>query len=170
MWSAKGKQLYTFAREHRLEGIIAKRRDSHYLERRSKDWLKIKAVQRTECVIGGWTEGRGSRTGFGALLLGVYENGELSPAGSVGTGFDAKLLAAISAKLEPLERKTSPFSKAIKTDTPGHWVRPDLVAEVSFTEWTRDGQLRHPVFVALRIDKDPKDVVRELPVAERGAT
>ncbi|MEO6990790.1 MAG: non-homologous end-joining DNA ligase, partial [Candidatus Baltobacteraceae bacterium] len=157
----EGKTLFAFARERGLEGIVAKRRASKYVERRSKDWLKIKAVQRTECVIGGWTEGRGSRKGFGALLVGVYDGEELVSAGSVGTGFDAKLLASIAARLAPLERKTSPFKTPPKTDAPAHWVRPELVAEIAFGEWTRDGQLRHPVFVALRIDKDPKDVVRE---------
>ena len=116
---------------------------------------------RQEFVIGGWTEPGGSRKHFGALLVGVYEDGEFRYAGSVGTGFDAKRLGAIAEKLGPLERKTPPFVHAPKTDTTAHWVAPKLVADVSFAEWTRDGLMRHPVFVGLREDKDPKDVVRE---------
>ena len=156
-----GKALFEVARERGLEGIVGKRRDSKYATRRSRDWVKIKAGLRQETVIGGWTEGRGSRKHFGALLVGVYEDGEFRYAGSVGTGFDAKRLSAIAAKLAPLERKTPPFAHAPKTDTPAHWVAPALVADVSFTEWTRDGLMRHPVFVGLRDDKDPKEVVRE---------
>jgi bifunctional non-homologous end joining protein LigD len=156
-----GTVLFEFARKNGLEGIVAKRRKSRYVERRTKDWVKIKTSQRQEFVVGGWTEPRGSRKGFGALLLGVYEGDKLLPAGSVGTGFDGKKLAAISAKLQPLERKTSPFATPLKTDTPAHWVQPKLVAEVTFLQWTRDNQLRAPVFVALRSDKDPQTVVRE---------
>lgn len=158
-----GIDLYRLARERGLEGIVAKRRDSAYQGKRSRDWLKIKTQARQEFVIGGWTEARGSRKHFGALLIGVYERAALVYAGSVGTGFDAKKLAAIMAKLAPLERKTRPFTEAPKTDTPAHWVSPKLVAEIGFTEWTRDAVLRHPVFVALRDDKDPKCVVREGP-------
>jgi bifunctional non-homologous end joining protein LigD len=162
-----GKRLFALARESGLEGIIAKRRDSHYGDRRTRDWLKVKAVQRQEFVIGGWTEARGSRKHFGALLLGVYAGGELLYAGSVGTGFDAKKLAAIAARLHPLERKTAPFSIPPKTDTKAHWVAPELVAEIAYGEWTRDGLLRHPVFVALREDKPASEVVREVPKRTR---
>jgi bifunctional non-homologous end joining protein LigD len=119
-------------------------------------------------VIGGWTEARGSRSHFGALLLGVYDGDDLLYAGSVGTGFDERKLSAIAAKMEPLARKTAAFSKAPKTDTPAHWIRPDLVAEVSFAEWTRDGLLRQPVFVALRSDKDPHEIVRERETNAKG--
>jgi bifunctional non-homologous end joining protein LigD len=156
-----GKALFDVARERGLEGIVGKRRDSKYLERRSRDWVKIKAQQRQETVIGGWTDGRGSRKHFGALLVGVYEDGEFRYAGSVGTGFDEKKLVAVASKLRPLARKTTPFAHEPKIDSKPHWVAPELVAEVSFGEWTRDGLMRHPVFVALREDKDPKDVVRE---------
>jgi bifunctional non-homologous end joining protein LigD len=156
-----GTVLYEFARKNELEGIVAKRRKSRYVERRTKDWVKIKTSQRQEFVVAGWTEPRGSRAGFGALLLGVYDGDKLMPAGSVGTGFDGKKLTAISAKLRPLERKTSPFAQPVKTDTPAHWVQPKLVAEVTFLQWTRDNQLRAPVFVALREDKDASAVVRE---------
>jgi bifunctional non-homologous end joining protein LigD len=156
-----GLKLYALAKERGLEGIVGKRSASTYQERRSSDWVKIKAVVRQEIVIGGWTEGRGSRKHFGALLAGVYEGDTLAYAGSVGTGFDEKKLAAIAAKLAPLERKTSPFAKPPKTVARAHWVTPSLIAEVTFTEWTRDGSMRHPVFVALRDDKDAHDVVRE---------
>ncbi len=158
-----GTQLYALARQRGLEGIVAKRRDSTYQERRSRDWLKMKIVARQEFAIGGWTEARGSRSHFGALLVGVYDGDAFVYVGSVGTGFDAKKLAAVGAKLEPLERKTSPFTTKPKTDAPAHWATPALVAEVSFTEWTRDGMLRHPVFIALRSDKNPRDIVREHP-------
>jgi bifunctional non-homologous end joining protein LigD len=162
-----GKRLFALARESGLEGIIAKRRDSHYGDRRTRDWLKVKAVQRQEFVIGGWTEARGSRKHFGALLLGVYAGDELLYTGSVGTGFDAKKLAAIAARLHPLERKTAPFSIPPKTDTKAHWVAPELIAEIAYGEWTRDGLLRHPVFVALREDKPASEVVREVPKRTR---
>jgi bifunctional non-homologous end joining protein LigD len=161
--AGEGRKLFAFAREHGLEGIVAKRRDSTYRSRRSRDWLKIKVHARQECVVGGWTEGRRGRKHFGALLLGVYQGDELVYAGSVGTGFDARQLASIAAKLAPLERKTAPFATEPKTDTPAHWVGPKLVAEIAFCEWTREGLLRQPVFVGLREDKDPKSVVRERP-------
>jgi bifunctional non-homologous end joining protein LigD len=156
-----GVRLYELAVASDLEGIVGKRSASTYVSRRSREWVKIKALVRQEVAIGGWTEARGSRKHFGALLAGVYENGKFVYAGSIGTGFDAKKLASIAAKLAPLERKTSPFAEKPKTETRAHWVEPSLVAEVSFTEWTRDGSMRHPVFVALRVDKDASDVVRE---------
>jgi bifunctional non-homologous end joining protein LigD len=156
-----GKQLYALAQERGLEGIVAKKASSPYRSRRSRDWLKMKILSRQEFVIGGWTEGRGSRKHFGALLVGTYDGDEFVYAGSVGTGFDEKKLIAIAKRLEPLERKTPAFTKAPKTETRAHWTTPELAAEVSFTEWTRDGQLRHPVFVALRTDKEPRDIVRE---------
>jgi bifunctional non-homologous end joining protein LigD len=165
----KGKQLYDIAEQSGLEGIVGKRADSPYVSRRSKDWIKIKAVVRQEVAIGGWTEGRGSRKHFGALLAGVYEKGEFVYVGSIGTGFDEKKLAAISAKLAPLERKTSPFASVPKLESKAHWVTPSLVAETTFTEWTREGQMRHPVFVALRVDKDPREIVREQTKSRKGA-
>jgi bifunctional non-homologous end joining protein LigD len=156
-----GKDLYELAESRGLEGIVGKRRASAYVSRRSKDWVKIKALVRQEVAIGGWTEARGSRKHFGALIAGVYDGDDFVYAGSVGTGFDAKKLAAIAAKLAPLERETSPFAKPPKTATKAHWVAPSLVAEVAFTEWTREGSMRHPVFVALRTDKDAREIVRE---------
>ncbi len=163
-----GKALFELAEKGGLEGIVGKKRDSTYVSRRSREWIKVKALVRQEVAIGGWTEGRGSRDHFGALLAGVYEDGEFVYAGSVGTGFDAKKLAMIAEKLAPLERKTSPFAVTPKTETRAHWVSPTLVAEVAFTEWTRDGSMRHPVFVALRVDKDPREIVRERIKAARG--
>ena len=158
----QGKQLFELAAERGLEGIIAKRRDSRYEERRSKAWLKIKTHLRQECVVGGWTEARGSRKHFGALLLGVYDGKRnFVYVGSVGTGFDEKTLRGIHAQLKPLERLKSPFANPPKTETPAHWVKPELVAEVRFTEWTRDGVMRHPVFVGLRLDKPARSIGRE---------
>ncbi len=156
-----GKGLYELAVSRGLEGIVGKRAASRYVSRRSKDWIKVRALVRQEVAIGGWTEARGSRKHFGALVAGVYEDGEFVYVGSVGTGFDAEKLASIAAKLAPLERKTSPFAVPPKLESQAHWVTPSLVAEVSFAEWTRDGSMRHPVFVALRVDKDPREVVRE---------
>jgi bifunctional non-homologous end joining protein LigD len=156
-----GTKLFEQAQKRGLEGVIAKRRDAPYQERRSRDWLKIKTQMRQECVIGGWTEARGSRKHFGALLLGVYEGGRFVFVGSAGTGFDEKKLRAIAAQLKPLERKTPPFENPPKTDARPHWVRPELVAEIGFTEWTRDGVMRHPVFIAMRVDKSAKSIRRE---------
>ncbi len=158
-----GTQLFALAHERGLEGIVAKRRDAPYQERRSRDWLKIKNVARQEFAVGGWTEARGSRKHFGALLVGYYEGDDFVYAGSVGTGFDAKKLTAIYAKLAPLEGKTCPFVQTPRTDAPPHWVTPTLVAEVTFAEWTRDNQLRQGVFVALRDDKEPRSIARERP-------
>ncbi len=162
-----GRELYAAAAQNGLEGIVGKRAASTYQMRRSKDWVKVKALKRDELVIGGWSEGRAGRKHFGALLMGAYDDGELKYAGSVGTGFDAKKLAAIAKLLAPLERTDSPFTPVPKTDTKAHWVDPQLVAEVSFTEWTRDGQMRHPVFVAMRVDKNASDVTRERPEPAR---
>jgi bifunctional non-homologous end joining protein LigD len=162
----KGKQLFEVARRQGQEGVVAKRRDSTYQERRSRDWLKIKAHLEQEFVVGGWTDPQGSRHGFGALLLGVYEKGKLVFVGGVGTGFDTDLLRSISAKLKKLAIKTCPFG--VPPPPPitrtSHWVKPTLIAEVKFAEWTAEGLLRQPVFLGLRDDKDPKDVVREKPV------
>lgn len=158
----KGKELFELAQRRGLEGIVGKVRASPYRSGRSREWVKIKAKRRQEFVIGGWTEPRGSRKEFGALLVGYYdEDGKLHYAGHVGTGFDAARLRDLMARLKPLERKSSPFVDTPKTNQPAHWVKPELVAEIAFAEWTREGILRQPVFIALRSDKDPKSVVRE---------
>ena len=156
-----GTQLYEFAVREHLEGIIGKERTSPYRSTRSREWVKVKAKHRQEFVIGGWTEPRGSRHGFGALLLGVHDAGKLLYAGHVGTGFDQAKLRAIGAQLAAIEAAHSPFAVKPKTNTPAHWVKPTLVAEVEFAEWTRDDILRQAVFLGLRADKDARDVVRE---------
>ncbi len=159
-----GEELFALAERRRLEGIVGKVRTSQYRSIRSREWVKIKTKMRQELAIGGWTEPRGSRKEFGALLVGYYENGALQYAGHVGTGYDAKRLRELMAKLKPLERKTSPFAQTPKTNQPAHWVKPQLVAEIAFAEWTREGILRQPVFLGLRTDKDASTVVRERPV------
>ena len=157
----KGKELFAQAQQRGLEGIIGKVRVSPYRSTRSREWVKIKAKNRQEFVIGGWTEPRGSRKGFGALLVGYYEVDDFVYAGHVGTGFDEDRIKDLMARMTPLERKTPPFVNPPKPNTPAHWVRPELVCEVAFSEWTRDNILRQPVFMGLRIDKEPKTVVRE---------
>jgi len=160
--ATKGTELFAFAQEHGLEGIVGKRTGSPYRSTRSREWIKIKAIRRQEFVIGGWTEPRGARSGFGALLLGIYDGTALTYAGHVGTGFDGAKLGAISKQLRALARDRSPFEGDLpRTNAKAHFVEPTLVAEIAFAEWTRDGHLRQPVFVGLRPDKRAKDVVRE---------
>jgi bifunctional non-homologous end joining protein LigD len=151
-----------------LEGMISKRADLPYRSGRGPAWQKIKCMRRQEMVIGGFTDPEGSRQGFGALLLGVYApDGRLAYSGKVGTGFSDASLATLSRSLSALAQKTSPFHNPPKGAEArrAHWVRPVLVAEVSFTEWTDDGTLRHPSFLGLRADKRATDVVREHPAA-----
>jgi bifunctional non-homologous end joining protein LigD len=153
-----------------LEGMVSKRADQPYRAGRGPAWMKVRCEKRQEMVIGGFTDPEGSRHGFGALLLGVYErDGRLAYSGRVGTGFDDATLASLARTLAPLERKESPFhNPPTGSDARGvHWVKPELVAEVSFTEWTDDGTLRHPSFEALREDKPAKKVVRETPPNDR---
>jgi bifunctional non-homologous end joining protein LigD len=159
----QGREFYRAACDQGLEGVMAKRTDSRYTAARTRDWLKIKCQLRQEFVIGGYTKPQGSRARFGALHLGVYDKGRLVYVGKVGTGFDAKTLESVYHALRPLERPASPFD----VGTPGggghHWVEPRLVAEVRFTEWTRDGGIRHPAFLGLRTDKAPGSITREQP-------
>jgi bifunctional non-homologous end joining protein LigD len=159
-----GEAYYRDACRKRLEGVIAKRADSIYVSRRSRDWLKFKCWAEQEFVIGGFTDPKGGRIGFGALLLGYYENGKLRYAGKVGTGFDTSLLVSLGKELSALETNQSPFADVPKSENDVHWVRPKLIAQVSFTEWTRDGRLRHPRFLGIRRDKHPREVVREQPL------
>jgi bifunctional non-homologous end joining protein LigD len=162
--------LHARAVKEKWEGLIAKDAASTYQPgRRSPAWRKIKLLHEQEFVIGGWTEPRQTRQYFGALLLGVHENGELKFAGNTGTGFDQKELARLAKLLKARATKTSPFSETIKTREPAHWVRPDLVAQIRFTEWTADGKLRHPVYLGLRDDKGAGDVVREGADSAKGA-
>ncbi|HET9731777.1 MAG TPA: non-homologous end-joining DNA ligase [Acidimicrobiales bacterium] len=143
------------------EGLVAKRALSTYHSGRSPDWRKVKCTARQELVIGGWTDPGGARTGFGALLVGYHEGGRLVYAGKVGTGFDERTLRALHGRLLGLEAQRPPFDDAPR-ERGAHWVRPDLVAEIAFTEWTRDGRLRHPSFLGLREDKPAAEVVREV--------
>lgn len=145
------------------EGLIAKRADATYQHARSRDWLKLKCSLEQELVVGGFTDPKGSRVGFGALLLGTYENGALRYAGEVGTGFNTQTLNDLRRRLGRIERPNSPFADFSRPRAGVHWVEPRLVAQVAFTEWTRDGKLRHPRFLGLRTDKSPSDVVRERP-------
>ncbi len=160
-----GEAFFDAASEERLEGIVAKRRDSAYTGTRSRDWVKIKCQRRQEFVIGGYTDPQGSRGHFGALHLGLYEGPRLVYVSKVGTGFDEALLRLVREKLQPLARPTSPFDVGSPAGPGHHWVEPRLVCEVRFTEWTREGGLRHPAFLGLRDDKRPEDCRREEPVA-----
>jgi len=146
------------------EGVIAKRRGSPYEHRRSKHWLKMKCEASQEFVVGGFTDPQGARIGLGALLIGYYEHSDLVFAGKIGTGFDSGLLLDLRRRLDAIELPESPFTKA--TGLPrmrAHWVRPEIVAQVAFIEWTAHGKLRHPRLVGVRADKDARDVTREQP-------
>jgi bifunctional non-homologous end joining protein LigD len=159
-----GEAYYREACARGWEGLIAKRADAPYRAGRSRDWLKFKCESGQEFVIGGFTDPRGSRTGFGALLLGYYDpGGRLVYAGKVGTGFNQRTLDSLHATLAGLERDRPAFSRGHLPRSGVHWVAPRLVAEVGFSEWTTDGELRHPRFQGLRDDKDPAEVVREMP-------
>jgi bifunctional non-homologous end joining protein LigD len=157
---ADGEAMFAEACAAGWEGVIAKRADSPYTDKRSRDWLKFKCEHGQELVIGGFTPPKGSRVELGALLVGVYDERGLHYAGKVGTGFNRETLHSLAAELRPLAREDSPFHDAPRFRDVT-WVQPALVAQVGFAEWTRDGRLRHPRFLGLRIDKDPRDVVRE---------
>ncbi|PYN72278.1 MAG: DNA ligase [Candidatus Rokuibacteriota bacterium] len=163
-----GIEFLDAACEQRLEGIVAKKLGSAYVAKRSRDWLKIKCQLRQEFVIGGYTEPQGSRAHFGALHLGLYDQGRLVYVSKVGTGFDDATLDRVWEKLGPLDRATPPFASGTPAGRGHHWVEPRLVCEVRFTEWTRDGGIRHPAFLGLREDKRPEECVREVPVEARG--
>jgi bifunctional non-homologous end joining protein LigD len=157
----RGDEFFKSASEHELEGIIAKRADAPYQAGRGTAWLKIKCQARDEFVIIGWTDPGGAREGFGSLLLGYYDGAHrLRFAGAVGTGFDQKMLRALRRRLDRLGRKEPP-SAEIAREAPrrAHWVAPELVAELRYSEWTRDGRLRHPAFLGLRDDKSAQEVV-----------
>ncbi|MBN3758018.1 DNA ligase D [Paraburkholderia sp. Tr-20389] len=159
-------QLLKSACDMQLEGIIGKRRDSLYVSGRSPAWIKLKCRRRQEFVIGGYTEPAGSREAFGALLLGVYDKkGKLQYAGRVGTGFDASRLRSIKKELDARATATMPFASEPRerSRTPVHWVKPELVAECNFAEWTSDGVVRQASFVSLRSDKPAKQIVHEAP-------
>jgi DNA ligase D-like protein (predicted ligase) len=145
------------------EGLIAKEAESTYVHDRSRKWLKFKCTNQQEFVVGGFTEPQGERIGFGALLIGYYKGDVLRYAGKVGTGYDDETLKRLKKKMSSLEQSSPPF---VEDDLPGrdvHWIEPKLVAQIGFTEWTRDGRLRHPRYLGLRRDKKPRQVKREKP-------
>lgn len=156
-----GEEFYEVACARGWEGVIAKRASSKYTAGRSREWLKFKCSNEQEFVIGGYTDPQGQRAAFGALLVGYYEDGQLRYAGKVGTGFDAATLQGLLGKMEPLSRSESPFAGKPPLRKGVHWVRPRLVAQIGFSEWTSDGRLRHPRFLGLRRDKKASEVVRE---------
>ena len=144
------------------EGVVAKRRGSPYEHRRSPHWLKMKCEAAQELVVGGFTDPQGARVGLGALLVGYYDGADLVFAGRIGTGFDTKLLLDLRARLGAIEIPTTPFTRAVGLPRlRAHWVRPELVVQVAFIEWTVNGKLRHPRLLGVRPDKIARDVVRE---------
>ena len=168
-----GRAMHERAKAEGWEGLIAKSAQSVYQSgRRSPNWMKSKLVKQQEFVVGGWTEPRQTRQYFGALLLGVHKEGDpsgkLTYVGHTGTGFDQRELERVSKLLKSREIAESPFAERFKTNEPAHWARPDLVAQVRFTEWTADGKLRHPVYLGLRDDKKAAQVVREQTSGTRG--
>jgi bifunctional non-homologous end joining protein LigD len=160
-FSGAGEEMLEAARENGLEGLIAKHAASRYESRRSREWLKIKIVNEQEFVIGGFTEPQGDRSHFGALILGVYEGGRLRWVGNVGTGFNQKSLADLYGKLARLITKECPFAERPKPDRGMTWVKPELVCQVKYADWTPDNHLRAPVYLGLRDDVGPQDVSRE---------
>jgi len=163
-YEKQGKALFAMASAKGLEGILAKKRDSIYVERRSSEWLKIKITHRLECVVGGYTEPEGSRAHFGSIVLGLYDKqGRLIHVGQAGSGFDQKSLDEVWKLLKKRETRKNPFYGEVEALRKVYWVIPDLIAEIEYAEWT-DGtssgsgpKLRAPVFLGLRDDKDPKD-------------
>jgi bifunctional non-homologous end joining protein LigD len=157
----EGEKLFEEIAKVPLEGMIAKRLESTYVQRRSAEWLKIKTIQESEVVIGGYTEPRNSREYFGALVVGLYRDGQLHYVAHTGGGFNHQALAQTYKLMQPLKTKECPFVDKPKTNEPVQWVKPKLVAQVKFSEWTADGRMRHPVFLGLRQDKKPEECVFE---------
>jgi bifunctional non-homologous end joining protein LigD len=162
-WADDSQRRFAQACRAGWEGLIAKRAEAPYVPGRSRDWLKLKCVWEQEFVIGGYTDPAGSRTDFGALLVGYYEDGRLKYAGKVGTGYTAATLRDLGARLRELETPESSFVDARPIPRGTHWTRPELVAQIGFAEWTNDGRLRQPRFLGLREDKRPAEVLRERP-------
>ena len=157
----EGETTYRDACNQHWEGIIAKNGDSVYETARSRQWLKFKCVAEQEFVIGGYTDPQGQRIGFGALLVGYYERGKLKYAGKVGTGYENHMLQSLGKQLTSIQAASNPFETDALPRGGIHWVKPKLVAQIGFTEWTKDGKLRHPRFLGLRDDKEPQEVTRE---------
>ncbi len=168
----QGEALYEAAKQQRLEGIVAKRRNSCYEQKRSREWLKMKITRRQECVIGGYTDPRGSREHFGSIVLGLYdERGRLLHVGQAGSGFTEKTHEDMWRRLQKLKTDKNPFANKVESTRGVHWVKPELVAEIKFTEWTHETEeggvkMRAPVYQGLREDKSPRECVFERPVAE----
>jgi bifunctional non-homologous end joining protein LigD len=150
-----GEAAYRAACERGDEGVIAKLADAPYEGKRSTNWLKLKCTRDQEFVIVGYTEPKGSRVGLGALLLGYHDGRDLVYAGKVGTGFDTATLRGLHKRLSPTEQDAPPVTRGLGREPGAHWVRPSLVAQVAFSEWTRDGKLRHPRYIGLRTDESP---------------
>ncbi|HEX3840106.1 MAG TPA: non-homologous end-joining DNA ligase [Acidimicrobiales bacterium] len=162
-WHDDSQRRFEAACRSGWEGLIAKRADAPYVAGRSKDWLKLKCVWEQEFVIGGYTDPAGSRTDFGALLVGYYEEGSLRYAGKVGTGYTTATLHDLGNRLRKLETAEPAFVDARPIPRGTHWTQPKLVAQIGFAEWTNDARLRQPRFLGLRDDKRPGEVVRERP-------
>jgi bifunctional non-homologous end joining protein LigD len=161
VWRGDSQRRFAEACRSGWEGLMAKRVEAPYARGRSKDWLKLKCAWEQELVIGGYTDPAGSRSDFGALLVGYHEDGELRYAGRVGTGYSVATLRDLGARLRELQTPASPFVDARPVPKGTHWTRPELVAQVGFAEWTSDGRLRQPRFLGLRDDKPAGEVVRE---------
>jgi len=154
-----GKAFFALAKKEKLEGVVAKRADSIYRENsRSADWLKLKNIIMDEAVIAGYTQPRGGRKYFGALVLGLYKKGKLIYIGHTGTGFTDATLKEVYDKMQPLKTDKSPFDTKVTVNAPVTWVKPKLVCNLKYSEVTTDNRRRHPVFLGLRIDMDPEDV------------
>src|SRR6266571_3114369 len=149
----EGEAFFREIEKFHLEGMMAKRAASKYVQKRSSDWLKIKTIMRSEVVIGGYTQPRGTRSHFGSLVCGLYRGNDLHYVAHVGGGFNERTLASIYKLMQPLKSDESPFVAVPKTNEPVQWLKPKLVAEVKFSEWTADKRMRHPVFIGMREDK-----------------
>jgi bifunctional non-homologous end joining protein LigD len=160
--AADGEKFFRQIEKFRLEGMMAKRAASAYVQKRSSDWLKVKTIQRSEVVIAGYTKPRRSREYFGALVAGLYRDGRLHYVGHTGGGFNSKSLRQIYDLLQPLKSPECPFVVKPPTNEPVQWIKPKLVAEVKFSEWTADSRMRHPIFVGLREDKRPEQCKFEI--------
>jgi bifunctional non-homologous end joining protein LigD len=154
---ADGEEFFRHIEKFHLEGMIAKRAASKYVQKRTTDWLKVKTVMRSEVVIGGYTEPRGARSHFGSLVVGLYRGKDLIYVAHSGGGFNEQTLAKLYKLMQPLKTNVCPFQVKPKTNEPVQWVKPKLVAELKFSEWTADGKMRQPIFLGLREDKKPTD-------------
>ena len=154
---AEGEEFFRHIEKFRLEGMMAKRASSPYVQKRSSDWLKVKTVLRSEVVIGGYTQPRGTRSHFGSLVVGLYRGDDLIYVAHTGGGFNEQTLAKLYKLMQPLKTDVCPFKIKPKTNEPVQWIKPKLVAEVKFSEWTADERMRQPIFLGLREDKKPDE-------------